>query len=194
MKYVLSFDAATYNKLDLDNMSEEERFSLASRCDTLGYDDAKVVPLDKWVELYNDGCVPKSGSLYIYLYDTCDYEVIPSQHTDKPSQPSQPTINKEEAWRFYDLIAKPQLSKYINDYDGDTSVFFIPEHKTFWYETEIDLEENWVDGENLYTQCKDMDLRDIGKFLFSKLCQYEAYYDSPKYVEGLNKMATLINN
>lgn len=69
MKYVMSFDSAYYNKLDLDAMTDDERWGLAWHCMGIGADEAQIVTLDEWVMLYNNGNIPAGGSLYIYLTD-----------------------------------------------------------------------------------------------------------------------------
>lgn len=189
MKYVISFDSSCYNKLDLDNMSDDERWELAWHCMGIGADEAQIMTLDKWVHLYNDGYVPQGGSLYIYLVDKNDDALSLNCPVSCNNDSGCVEIDNDEAWRFYDAVAQPQIRKYIEDYDDDLSVFWRGESKTFWYEVWIDLEENWVSGEKLYLKVKDMDLREVGKFLFEKLCKYEAYYDSPQWIEDLNKMA-----
>ena len=190
MKYVVSFDASYYNKLDLDAMTDEERWSTAEFCMGIGTDEAQIVALDEWVKLYNNGNVPEGGSLYIYLIDK-DEDAFSLNYCGSCGETKE-EIDKDEAWHFYDVIAKPQTKLYINDYDGDLSIFWHSEDKTFWYEVWIDLEDNWVNGEKIYLQVKDMDLREVGKYLFNKLCRYEAYYDSQQWIEDLNKMAQCI--
>lgn len=192
-KYVLSFDASYYNKLDLDVMTEEERWQLAWQCMGIGADEAQIVTLDEWVRMYNEGNVPEGGSLLIYLVEKDDdalgQNLCPSSVGEDNTKEE---VNTDVAWLFYDEVAEPQVKQYIKDYDGDMSVFWYGDNKSFWYEVWIDLQEDWLSGEKLYLQCKDMDLREIGKFLFEKLCKYEAYYDSPQWIEDLNKMAAVL--
>lgn len=190
MKYVICFEAEHYNKLDLDNMSDNERWKIASKSMQVKEFNSWHVPLDEWVYQFNTGRIPESGSLYIYLIEKDEDACLDCLNSCSESKDVE--IDRDEAWRFYDVIAKPQTKLYINDYNGDLSVFWHSEDKTFWYEVWIDLEENWVNGENIYLQVKDMDLREVGKYLFNKLCRYEAYYDSPQWIEDLNKMVECI--
>lgn len=193
MKYVMSFDSNYYNKLDLDNMSDDERWELAWQCMGFSSDEAQIVTLDDWIRLYNDGCVPESGSVYIYLTDreNEDINISCPECCDKSDDVAE-VIDEKEAWRFFDEVAEPQTRKYIEEYDGDMSVFWREESKAFWYEVWVDLQEDWLGGECLYKKCKDMDLAELGKFLFEKLCKYEAYYDSPQWIEDLNRIAEVL--
>lgn len=195
MKQVICFEAKRYNKLDLDKMTDEQRVDIAQKSMLAKTYTAWVVPLDEWVNQFNTGRTPPSGDIYIYLVDKEEDDALCLNANQQRAdiQESEP-IDKDEAWLFYGNVAKPQTKHYIKDYNGDMSVFLNPDKKTFWYEVWIDLEDNWVDGEQIYLKVKDMDLREVGKYLFKKLCEYESYYDSPAYIEDLNKMANAVFN
>lgn len=79
----------------------------------------------------------------------------------------------EKAWNTYDNVIRPMLCKR-------------PECKGLWYETWIDLSEDWI--EKWFASFRYMEVNEIVEVCVKYLNDRERFYGSADYTDMLDKM------
>ena len=64
---VLCFSSNAYNLVELESMTEAERYDLAHVASNFGYDEADILSLREFQKLFNDGTA-NADENYIFFY------------------------------------------------------------------------------------------------------------------------------